>query len=193
MNTKTIVAVILVTLGIVVLAYSGITFKTPGKPIEFLGMHMETTHTGRDCRARERAGRIRRLARHARRGLRGARHAGRAVARGVPAQRAGEVLRDLTSGAGFVRYAALRDGQMAGAASLCVSGGVAQLAGAATRPEHRRRGAQSAMLATRLACAAEAGCDIAVITTQPGSKSQENSQRHGFELLYTRAVLVRSA
>ena len=43
MNTKTIVAVILVTLGIVVLAYSGITFKTPGKPIEFLGMHFETT------------------------------------------------------------------------------------------------------------------------------------------------------
>ena len=35
MNTKTIVAVILVTLGIVVLAYSGITFTTPGKPVEF--------------------------------------------------------------------------------------------------------------------------------------------------------------
>ena len=45
MNTKTIVAVILVALGIVVLAYSGITFKTPGKPIEFLGLHMETTHS----------------------------------------------------------------------------------------------------------------------------------------------------
>ena len=43
MNTKTIVAVILVALGIVVLAYSGITFKTPGKPVEFLGMHIETT------------------------------------------------------------------------------------------------------------------------------------------------------
>ena len=43
MNAKTMVAVILVTLGIVVLAYSGITFKTPGKPIEFLGMHFETT------------------------------------------------------------------------------------------------------------------------------------------------------
>ena len=45
MNTKTIVAVLLVTLGIVVLAYSGITFKTPGKPIDFLGMHIETTHS----------------------------------------------------------------------------------------------------------------------------------------------------
>ena len=43
MNTKTIVAGLLITLGVVVLAYSGITFKTPGKPIEFLGMHIETT------------------------------------------------------------------------------------------------------------------------------------------------------
>ena len=43
MNTKTIIAVILIALGIVVLAYSGITFKTPGKPVEFLGMHFETT------------------------------------------------------------------------------------------------------------------------------------------------------
>ena len=43
MNTKTIVAVFLVTLGIVVLAYSGITFTTPGKPVDFLGMHFETT------------------------------------------------------------------------------------------------------------------------------------------------------
>ena len=43
MNTKTIFAVILITLGIVVLAYSGISFKTPGKPVEFLGMHIATT------------------------------------------------------------------------------------------------------------------------------------------------------
>ena len=43
MNTKTIVAVVLIALGIVVLAYSGITFKTPGEPVSFLGMHFETT------------------------------------------------------------------------------------------------------------------------------------------------------
>ena len=35
----------LITLGIVVLAYSGITFKTPGKPVEFLGMRIETTNS----------------------------------------------------------------------------------------------------------------------------------------------------
>ena len=43
MNTKTIVAILLVAFGIVVLAYSGITYTTPGKPVEFLGMHIETT------------------------------------------------------------------------------------------------------------------------------------------------------
>ena len=43
MNTKTIAAVILITLGIVVLAYSGISFTTPGKPVDFLGMHIQTT------------------------------------------------------------------------------------------------------------------------------------------------------
>jgi len=45
MNTKTIFAVVLVALGIVVLAYSGITFKTPGKPVEFLGIDIQTTHS----------------------------------------------------------------------------------------------------------------------------------------------------
>jgi hypothetical protein len=43
MNTKTIIAAILVTLGIVTLAYSGIAFTTPGKPVEFLGLRIETT------------------------------------------------------------------------------------------------------------------------------------------------------
>jgi len=44
MNSKT-VALILIALGIVVLAYSGITYNTPGKPIDFLGAHIETTHS----------------------------------------------------------------------------------------------------------------------------------------------------
>jgi hypothetical protein len=44
MNKKTI-GLVLIVAGLVVLAYSGITFKTPGKPIDFLGMHFETTVT----------------------------------------------------------------------------------------------------------------------------------------------------
>jgi len=93
--------------------------------------------------------------------------------------------------AGVARYVALRDGVIAGGAGLRMAEGVAQLTGAATAPAHRRRGIQSALLSARLADAAAADCDIAVVTTQPGSKSQENAQRRGFDLLYTRAVLVK--
>lgn len=43
MNIKTIISIILITLGIVVLAYSGLSFDTPGEPTRFLGMHFDTT------------------------------------------------------------------------------------------------------------------------------------------------------
>ena len=43
MRSKMIVAVILIGLGIVVLAYSGITYKTRGKPVEIGPLHVETT------------------------------------------------------------------------------------------------------------------------------------------------------
>lgn len=93
--------------------------------------------------------------------------------------------------AGARTYLALRDGVVAGGGGLRITDGVAQLVGAATALEHRRRGVQTALLSTRLADAAAAGCDIAVVTTAPGSKSQQNVARQGFQLLYTRAVLVK--
>lgn len=101
------------------------------------------------------------------------------------------VFTDTMAAPSFERYLAWHAGEIAGGASLRVSDGVAQLCGAATLPAHRRRGVQSALLRHRLASAAERGCDIAVVTTQPGSKSQENVQRFGFALLYTRAILVK--
>lgn len=92
--------------------------------------------------------------------------------------------------AGALLYLALRGGVVAGGAGLALTGGIAHMAGAATAPAHRRRGVQTGLLAARLADADAAGCDIAVVTTQPGSVSQRNVQRRGFDLLYTRAVLV---
>ena len=89
------------------------------------------------------------------------------------------------------RYAAVRNGSLAGGAGLRVVDGIAQFAGAATAPAHRRKGIQNALLAVRLADAANQGCDLAIVITRPGSKSQQNAQRQGFHLLYTRAVRVK--
>ena len=102
------------------------------------------------------------------------------------------VMGDMLAADGFERYLARRDGSVAGGASLRLTYNVALLCGAATLPEHRRRGVQTALLNERLRSAASRGCDIAVVTTQPASKSQENVQRAGFSLLYPRAVLVKT-
>lgn len=100
---------------------------------------------------------------------------------------------DMLVAAGMEHYLARRDGVVAGGGSLRVAEQVALLCGAATRPEHRRRGVQSALLNERLHSAADRGCDIAVVTTQPGSKSQANVQKIGFALLYARAVLIKGS
>jgi GNAT superfamily N-acetyltransferase len=109
----------------------------------------------------------------------------------IPRDVLDRVFGDTIAAPGFERYLARRGGALAGGASMRIQDGVAQLSGAATLPEHRRQGVQSALLRHRLAEAARRGCDIAVVTTQPGSKSQENVQKAGFSLLYARAVLVK--
>jgi GNAT superfamily N-acetyltransferase len=70
--------------------------------------------------------------------------------------------------------------------SLFIHGDVAMLAGASTIPEGRNRGAQSALLDARLRFAAEKGCTLAVMGASPGSQSQKNAQKNGFQIAYTR-------
>ncbi len=101
-----------------------------------------------------------------------------------------EVLRDMSGASSFVRYLARRGGEPAGGASMRTRENVALLTGAATLPAHRRKGVQGTLLARRLGDASRAGCDVVVVTTQPGSLSQRNVQRKNFDLLYARAVFV---
>jgi GNAT superfamily N-acetyltransferase len=78
------------------------------------------------------------------------------------------------------------DGRPAAAGVLAMHEGIALLAGASTRPAHRRKGAQLALLGARLAAARRHGCDLAVMAARPGSASQRNAERHGFRIAYTR-------
>jgi GNAT superfamily N-acetyltransferase len=91
--------------------------------------------------------------------------------------------------AGTRLFLAMVDGKPAGAASIRYAGAIALMTGAGTRPSYRRRGVQKALLAARLRDAASEGCELAVVTTQPGSTSQATVQRTGFDLAYVRAVM----
>lgn len=104
-----------------------------------------------------------------------------------------QVFADMAASGSFHPVLALRGGVLAGGAGLRIDGTLAQLGGASTLRAHRRRGVQTRLLQFRLARAAAAGCAIATVTTEPGSRSQQNVMRAGFVLGYSRSVLVRSA
>ena len=90
------------------------------------------------------------------------------------------ILSDFMIVPGYIRYLGRIDGQAVGEAAMRLDGGLAQICGAGTLPAFRGRGMQKALLSRRLADAQAAGCDLAVVTTAPGSRSQANVMRRGF-------------
>jgi GNAT superfamily N-acetyltransferase len=87
---------------------------------------------------------------------------------------------------GWLCFLAYDGDAPAGAAAMFVTEGVAYLSFAATLPEHRGKGAQSALLAERIRRARDLGCDL--LLTETGelrddrpSASYRNLLRFGFE------------
>ncbi len=78
------------------------------------------------------------------------------------------------------------DGRPIAAAGFFIHDDICILAGASTLPNERRQGAQNALLNARLRYAAEKGCTKAILCAAPGSQSQKNGQKNGFNIAYTR-------
>ena len=78
------------------------------------------------------------------------------------------------------------DGRPIAAGGFQIFDDVCILAGASTVPEFRRKGAQNALLQARLQFAIDRGCSLAMMCALPGSQSQKNAQKNGFNIAYTR-------
>ena len=91
---------------------------------------------------------------------------------------------------GLIRYVAWVDGQPAAAGVGLVSDRVLGIFGTATLPRFRRRGLQGAIVA-RAMNDAHGRADLVMATTDPGSISQRTFERLGFQVIYTRAILVK--
>ncbi len=81
---------------------------------------------------------------------------------------------------------------------FCVGGGgfelagdLAQLYGVAILEPFRRRGLQQAFIAARLNSALQRGARFATIASSPGEPTERNVRRFGFQVLYTKLVLIR--
>jgi GNAT superfamily N-acetyltransferase len=81
--------------------------------------------------------------------------------------------------------------QPVGAAAMMIRDGLGTLFSTITHVEYRGRGVQTALIRARLAAATAAGCDLMTVATVPGNPSQRNVQRAGFQVVYTRMVLLR--
>lgn len=82
-------------------------------------------------------------------------------------------------------FLAWLDGQPVSAGALEIHDGVAALMAGGTLPAFRNQGIHAALLRARLAVAMEAGCDLALVHSRPGTISQRNILRAGFQLAYT--------
>jgi len=83
------------------------------------------------------------------------------------------------------------DDEIAGGGLLSMEDGVAGLSTASTLTQFWERGVQTALLQARLTYAVQSGCDLATIHATPGSPSQRNIQRAGFQVAYTNVEMLR--
>ncbi len=94
---------------------------------------------------------------------------------------------------GALTFAASIEGKPAacGAGLVIPEHRIFAICGAGTALEFRGRGLQTALLHARLAAAAEAGCEYAVVVTQGGSASQRNCERLGFRVAYSKVTVLK--
>jgi GNAT superfamily N-acetyltransferase len=88
-------------------------------------------------------------------------------------------------------FGARKNDRPAGGGALFLQGDVALLGGASTLPEYRNQGIQTDLLKARLAQAQAVSCQWAMVTTSPGSVSQKNVERQGFQVVYARTKFTR--
>jgi hypothetical protein len=101
--------------------------------------------------------------------------------------RLGRTLFHMTSATPLLAFV---DGRPAGGCGLSIRNGVASFYGDGVLADFRQKGVHAGLIAARLRIAAEAGCDLATAGTVPGSISQRNYARLGFEVAYTKLTMV---
>ena len=87
-------------------------------------------------------------------------------------------------------YLAFGGSQPLAAGAMAVRGGLALLFADSTIPRFRGAGLQSALIGERLRAAPAQACDLAAASTLPGSVSQRNYERNGFQVVYTKTILI---
>ena len=90
-------------------------------------------------------------------------------------------------------YLASIDGTTAAGGSCELSAPCGALFGMCTLEKFRNRGLQRALMIARLTAAQQSGCKYVTIGSKPDSPTGRNALRLGFQVAYTKAILIRPA
>ncbi|HET8549595.1 MAG TPA: GNAT family N-acetyltransferase [Bryobacteraceae bacterium] len=101
--------------------------------------------------------------------------------------RTGRVLFDM---ANAIALFASVGGEPAGCAAVSLRSGIASCFADSTLVRFRRRGVHRALIAARVRIAAQRGCEFITAGTQPGSGSQRDYERLGFQVAYTKVTMT---
>jgi GNAT superfamily N-acetyltransferase len=101
--------------------------------------------------------------------------------------RTGRILFDMSNSSALF---ALLGGEPAGCAAVSFRKSIASCFADSTLLRFRRRGVHRALILARLRMAAERGADFVAAGTQPGSGSQRDYERLGFQVAYTKITMT---
>jgi GNAT superfamily N-acetyltransferase len=101
--------------------------------------------------------------------------------------RTGRILFDMPNAMALFAFIG---GEPAGCAASSFRNGIASCFADSTLLRFRRRGVHRALILARLRMAAEGKCELVTAGTQPGSGSQRDYERLGFQVAYTKVTMT---
>lgn len=93
---------------------------------------------------------------------------------------------------GVTTFSASIDENEAGGGAIAIHQGIADLGMTSTLDAFRGQGVQKALIQARLIYAKENNVDLALVITEPGSISDNNIRKMGFDTVYSRFKLEKS-
>lgn len=113
------------------------------------------------------------------------------IAIGFDAPEAAEQFNKYITAQGVVAFGVFNEGSLVAGATLAVHDKVGDLGVTSTLPAFRGQGLHKLLLHTRLDYAKSHGVELAMTTTQPGTVSDLNVQKVGFQLAYSRIKFTK--
>lgn len=89
-------------------------------------------------------------------------------------------------------FGAFKNDEPAGGGAVFITDGVAALGGTSTLPQFRNLGIHAGLIKRRINLAVARGCDLAMVTTLPGTVSQRNLEKRGFQIAYARTKFSKT-